>query len=178
MSHYQFKKWFFILVGLLSLAAMSELQAQKKQPNILVIMADDIGLTNLGCYGGDIMGVPTPNIDRIASQGLKLTSFYGQPSCTAGRAAFITGQLPIRTGMTTVGVPGSEVGLQPEDPTLADVLKSKGYATAQFGKNHLGDLEKFLPHRHGFDVFYGNLYHLNANEDPEDLDRPSDPAYK
>jgi arylsulfatase A-like enzyme len=178
MSHYQFKKWFFILVGLLGLAAMSELQAQKKQPNILVIMADDIGLTNLGCYGGDIMGVPTPNIDRIASQGLKLTSFYGQPSCTAGRAAFITGQLPIRTGMTTVGVPGSEVGLQPEDPTLADVLKSKGYATAQFGKNHLGDLEKFLPHRHGFDVFYGNLYHLNANEDPEDLDRPSDPAYK
>jgi arylsulfatase A-like enzyme len=125
------------------LTLVNNLSAQKKQPNNLVIMADDIGLSNLGCFSGDIMGAPTPNIDKLASQGLKLTTFYGHPSCTAGRAAFITGQLPIRTGLTTVGVPGSEVGLQPEDPTLADILKSKAYSTAQFGKNHLGILKNF-----------------------------------
>jgi arylsulfatase len=151
--------------------------AQKK-PNIVVIMADDIGISNLGCYGGDIMGASTPNIDRLAKEGLKLTTFYGQASCTAGRAAFITGQLPVRTGLTTVGISGTDIGLQPEDPTLADVLKTKGYNTAQFGKNHLGDLEKHLPHRHGFDVYFGNLYHLNASEDPEDLDRPNTPEFK
>ena len=126
-------------------------------------------------YGGDIMGVQTPNIDRSRKEGLRLTSFYGQPSCTAGRAAFITGQLPVRTGLTTVGTPGSPAGLQKEDITLAEILKTRGYATAQFGKNHLGDLEEHLPHRHGFDEFFGNLYHLNANEDLEDpgpADRP------
>src|ERR1700759_884131 len=154
--------------------------SQTKKPNILVIMADDIGLKNLGCYGGDIMGVPPPNIDRIASQGLKLTAFYGQPSCTAGRAAFITGQMPIRTGMTTIGIPGSTRGIQKEDPTLAEVLKSAGYNTAQFGKNHLGDRNEFLPTVHGFDEWYGNLYHLNAEEEPEELDYPGqkNPAYK
>jgi arylsulfatase len=133
---------------------------------------------NVSSYGGDIMGVQTPNIDRLAKEGLRLTSFYAQPSCTAGRAAFLTGQLPVRTGMTTVGTPGSPAGLQKEDVTLAEILKSQGYATAQFGKNHLGDLEEHLPHRHGFDEFWGNLYHLNANEDLEDPDRPTNPEFR
>ncbi len=140
-------------------------------PNILVIFGDDIGYQNVSSYGGDIMGVQTPNIDRIGREGMRLTSFYGQPSCTAGRAAFITGQLPVRTGMTLVGLPGSPTGLKKEDVTLAEVLKTKGYATGQFGKNHLGDLEENLPHRRGFDEFWGNLYHLNAQEEPEDPDR-------
>jgi arylsulfatase len=153
-------------------------QAGDERPNIVVIMADDVGWMNVSCYGGDIMGVPTPNIDRLAKEGLRLTSYYAQPSCTAGRAAFITGQLPIRTGLTTVGTPGSPAGLQKEDITLAELLKSKGYSTAQFGKNHLGDLEEHLPHRHGFDEYWGNLYHLNANEDLEDPDRPKDPDFR
>ncbi|MAF30067.1 MAG: arylsulfatase [Croceicoccus sp.] len=144
----------------------------KKKPNILVIFGDDIGYSNVSCFGGDIMGVPTPNIDRIADEGIKLTSFYAQPSCTAGRAAFITGQMPARTGLTTVGCAGAPQGMSSEDPTIAQILKMHGYATAQFGKNHLGDREEHLPHRHGFDEFFGNLYHLNANEDPEDPDRP------
>ena len=148
------------------------------QPNILVIMADDVGWMNVASYGGDIMGVKTPNIDRIGKEGIRLTSFYAQPSCTAGRAAFITGQLPVRTGLTTVGTPGAPAGLQKEDITLAEILKSKGYSTAQFGKNHLGDLEEHLPHRHGFDEFFGNLYHLNANEDLEDTDRPTNPEFR
>ena len=151
--------------------------ADVSKPNIVVIFGDDIGYMNLSSYGGDIMGVQTPNIDRLAKDGLRLTSFYAQPSCTAGRAAFLTGQLPVRTGLTTVGTPGSTVGLQKEDITLAELLKTRGYATAQFGKNHLGDLEEHLPHRHGFDEFWGNLYHLNANEDLEDPDRPQDPEF-
>lgn len=145
--------------------------AADKPPNILVIFGDDIGYMNLSSFGGDIMGVQTPNIDRLAKEGLRLTSFYGHPSCTAGRAAFITGQLPVRTGMTLVGLPGSPTGLKKEDLSLAEVLKTKGYATAQFGKNHLGDLEENLPHRRGFDEFWGNLYHLNAQEEPDDADR-------
>lgn len=153
-------------------------QQAGKQPNILVIMADDVGWMNVSCYGGDILGVATPNIDRIAKEGIRFTSFYAQPSCTAGRAAFLTGQLPVRTGLTTVGTPGSPAGLQKEDPSLAQVLKAKGYRTAQFGKNHLGDLEEHLPHRHGFDEFWGNLYHLNANEDLADPDRPKDPEFR
>jgi arylsulfatase len=147
-------------------------------PNILIIMADDVGWMTVSSYGGDIMGVRTPNIDRIGKEGLRLTSFYAQPSCTAGRAAFITGQLPIRTGLTTVGTPGSPAGLQKEDITLAEILKAKGYATAQFGKNHLGDLEQHIPCRHGFDEFFGNLYHLNGNEDLEDPDRPTNPEFR
>ena len=131
---------------------------QADKPNILVIFGDDVGWMNVSSYGGDIMGVQTPNIDRIGREGLRLTSFYAQPSCTAGRAAFITGQLPVRTGLTTVGTPGSPAGLQKEDITLAEILKTRGYATAQFGKNHLGDLEEQLPHRHGFDEYWGNLY--------------------
>jgi arylsulfatase len=124
------------------------------------------------------MGVQTPNIDRIGREGLRLTSFYAQPSCTAGRAAFVTGQLPVRTGLTTVGTPGSPAGLQKEDITLAEILKARGYATAQFGKNHLGDLDEHLPCRHGFDEYWGNLYHLNASEDLEDPDRPTAPAFR
>ena len=147
-------------------------------PNVLVIFGDDIGWMNVSSYGGDIMGVQTPNIDRIGREGLRLTSFYAQPSCTAGRAAFITGQLPVRTGLTTVGTPGALAGLQKEDIMLAEILKTRGYTTARFGKNHLGDLEEHLPHRHGFDEFWGNLYHLNGNEDLEDPDRPTNPEFR
>lgn len=145
--------------------------AQSQKPNILVIWADDLGVWNVGAYSHGMMG-RTPNIDRIAEEGMLFTDHYAQPSCTAGRAAFITGQYPIRTGLTTIGIPGSPLGLQKEDPTLAEVLKPLGYATGQFGKNHLGDRNEFLPTVHGFDEFYGNLYHLNAEEEPEQLDYP------
>ena len=153
-------------------------QHEQKKPNILVIFGDDIGLWNVGAYTHGMMG-ETPNIDRIAREGVIFTDHYGQPSCTAGRAAFIMGQLPIRTGMTTVGIPGSTRGIQKEDPTLAEVLKSAGYATGQFGKNHLGDRNEFFPTVHGFDEWFGNLYHLNAEEEPEQLDYPGqrDPEY-
>ncbi len=149
------------------------------RPNILVIWGDDIGMWNVGAYTHGLMG-RTPNIDSIASEGMLFTDHYGQPSCTAGRAAFIMGQLPIRTGMTTIGIPGSTRGIQAGDPTLAEVLKSVGYATAQFGKNHLGDRNEFLPTVHGFDEWFGNLYHLNAEEEPEELDYPGqkNPEYK
>ena len=167
-----------LLAVLCSLVALTPLYAADQKPNILVIFGDDIGWMNVSSFGGDIMGVQTPNIDRIGREGLRLTSFYAQPSCTAGRAAFITGQLPIRTGLTTVGTTGSPAGLNKADVTLAEILKSRGYSTAQFGKNHLGDLEEHLPHRHGFDEFWGNLYHLNANEDLEDPDRPTNPEFR
>ena len=137
------------------------------QPNILVIWGDDIGITNLSCYSDGLMGYRTPNIDRIATEGMRFTDSYGEQSCTAGRASFITGQSVFRTGLSKVGVPGADVGLQAEDVTIAELLKPLGYATGQFGKNHLGDLNKFLPTVHGFDEFYGNLYHLNAEEEPE-----------
>jgi arylsulfatase A-like enzyme len=152
--------------------------APEKKPNILVIFGDDIGTWNVGVYTHGMMG-KTPNIDRIANEGMLFTDHYAQPSCTAGRAAFIMGQLPIRTGMTTIGIPGSTRGIQKSDPTLAEVLKSQGYATAQFGKNHLGDRNEFLPTVHGFDEWFGNLYHLNAEEEPEELDYPGqkNPAY-
>ena len=145
--------------------------AADKKPNILVIWGDDIGMWNVGAYSHGMMG-KTPNIDRIGREGMLFTDHYGQPSCTAGRAAFIMGQLPIRTGMTTIGIPGSKRGIQKSDPTLAEVLKTQGYATAQFGKNHQGDRNEFLPTVHGFDEWYGNLYHLNAEEEPEELDYP------
>jgi arylsulfatase len=145
--------------------------AAQERPNIVVIFGDDIGYWNLGAYTHGMMG-ETPNIDRIAREGILFTDHYGQPSCTAGRAAFLTGQLPIRSGMTTVGIPGSTLGIQKEDPTIAEVLKSVGYATAQFGKNHLGDRNEFFPTVHGFDEWFGNLYHLNAEEEPEQLDYP------
>jgi arylsulfatase A-like enzyme len=145
-----------------------------EQPNVLLVMADDIGWFDVGAYHRGIMGGATPNIDRIASEGVLLTDAYAQASCTAGRAAFITGQIPMRTGLTSVGLPGAPQGIQPEDPTLADLLKPQGYMTAQHGKNHLGDRNEFLPTVHGFDEFYGNLYHLNAEEEPEQPDYPRD----
>jgi arylsulfatase len=146
--------------------------SDKKKPNILVIWGDDIGITNLSCYSDGLMGYRTPNIDRIANEGLKFTDAYGQQSCTAGRAAFITGQSPYRTGLTKVGMPGADIGLQAEDATIAELLKPLGYATGQFGKNHFGDKNKYLPTVHGFDEFFGNLYHLNAEEEPENVDYP------
>jgi arylsulfatase A-like enzyme len=148
-----------------------------KKPNILIIWGDDIGWFNISAYNHGIMGYKTPNIDRIAREGALFTDWYGQQSCTAGRAAFITGQSPIRTGMTKVGLPGAKLGLQPEDATIAELLKPLGYACGQFGKNHLGDRDEFLPTVHGFDEFFGNLYHLNAEEEPENVDYPKDPEF-
>lgn len=150
----------------------------KGQPNILFIMSDDIGWFNVSCYNHGIMGYRTPNIDRIAKEGAMFTDFYGQQSCTAGRAAFITGQSPIRTGLTKVGLPGATLGLSAEDPSVGDFMKSFGYATGQFGKNHLGDRNEHLPTVHGFDEFFGNLYHLNAEEEPESPDYPKDPGFR
>ena len=152
--------------------------AKTKQPNILVIWGDDIGIANLSCYTHGLMGYETPNIDRLAKEGMMFTDSYGEQSCTAGRSSFITGQSCYRTGLSKVGIPGADVGLQAEDATIAEVLKPLGYATGQFGKNHLGDMNKYLPTVHGFDEFYGNLYHLNAEEDPEDPDYPKDPKFK
>jgi arylsulfatase len=148
-----------------------------KRPNILIIWGDDIGVSNLSCYSDGLMGYRTPNIDRIAHEGVRFTDYYGEQSCTAGRAAFITGQNPYRTGMTKVGMPGADVGLRAEDPTIATMLKSEGYATGQFGKNHLGDRDEFLPTMHGFDEFFGNLYHLNAEEEPEIGDYPTEEEF-
>ena len=142
------------------------------KPNILVIWGDDIGITNLSCYSDGLMGYRTPNIDRLANEGTRFTDAYGEQSCTAGRAAFISGQSVYRTGMSKVGIPGSDIGWSEEDPTIATLLKPHGYATGQFGKNHFGDLNKYLPTAHGFDEFFGNLYHLNAEEEPELPDYP------
>jgi arylsulfatase A-like enzyme len=152
---------------------MKEVNMPAQQPNILVIWGDDIGISNLSCYSNGVMGYRTPNIDRIADEGAMFTDYYGEQSCTAGRAAFICGQNPIRTGLTKVGMPGATVGLRSEDPTIATALKAHGYATGQFGKNHLGDRDEFLPTAHGFDEFFGNLYHLNAEEEPELADYPT-----
>ena len=149
-----------------------------KKPNILIIWGDDIGWFNVSAYNLGVMGYRTPNIDRVAKEGCLFTDWYGQQSCTAGRAAFITGQSPIRTGLTKVGLPGADLGLRPEDPTIADVLKPLGYTCGQFGKNHLGDRDEFLPTAHGFDEFFGNLYHLNAEQEPENPDYPKDPEFK
>ncbi len=152
-------------------ATAADKPGEEQRPNILVIFGDDIGYWNVGAYTHGMMG-RTPSIDSIAKDGMLFTDHYGQPSCTAGRAAFIMGQYPVRTGMTTIGIPGSKRGIQKSDPTLAEVLKSQGYATGQFGKNHLGDRNEFLPTVHGFDEWFGNLYHLNAEEEPEELDYP------
>ena len=148
------------------------------KPNILIIWGDDIGWFNVSAYNHGIMGYRTPNIDRVFKEGCMFTDWYGQQSCTAGRAAFITGQSPIRTGLTKVGLPGADLGLRPEDPTIADVLRPLGYVCGQFGKNHLGDRDEFLPTAHGFDEFFGNLYHLNAEQEPENPDYPKDPEFK
>jgi len=157
------------------LCAAAHVQAQDaKKPNIVVIMGDDIGQFNISAYNMGMMGYRTPNIDSIAKEGALFTDWYGQQSCTAGRAAFITGQAPIRSGLTKVGLPGAPEGMMIEDPTIAGLLKPLGYATGQFGKNHLGDRDEMLPTNHGFDEFYGNLYHLNAEEEPENPDYPAD----
>ncbi|WP_078083920.1 arylsulfatase [Microbulbifer mangrovi] len=152
-------------------------QAQEK-PNILVIWGDDIGMWNISANSKGMMGYMTPNIDRIAKEGLSFTDYYGQQSCTAGRAAFMGGNVPVRTGMTKVGLPGAKEGWQKTDVTIAAVMKSMGYATGQFGKNHFGDRDEHLPTNQGFDVFFGNLYHLNAEEEPENRDYPKDPEFR
>jgi len=167
-----------VVVALSAIALPSRATAETKKPNILVIMGDDIGWYNASIYNRGDMGYQTPNIDRIGKEGGLFLSWYGQQSCTAGRAAFITGQSPIRTGLTKVGLPGADIGLTAKDPSVADVMKSLGYATGQFGKNHLGDRNEFLPCVHGFDEFFGNLYHLNAEEEPENPDYPKDPRFR
>ena len=165
-------------VAVLTLAATPLAAQEQQQPNILVIWGDDIGWYNISAYNLGVMGYRTPNIDRIAREGALFTDWYGQQSCTAGRAAFITGQSPVRTGLTKVGLPGADLGLQEEDPTIAGLLKNHGYMTGQYGKNHLGDLDEHMPTNHGFDEFFGNLYHLNAEEEPENPDYPQDPTFK
>ena len=152
--------------------------AQDKKPNIVIIWGDDIGQTNVSAYSRGLMGYETPNIDRVAKEGVMFTDYYGEQSCTAGRSAFITGQSVYRTGLSKVGLPGADIGMRKEDPTIAEMLKAQGYATGQFGKNHLGDKDEFLPTAHGFDEFYGNLYHLNAEEEPELPDYPKDPEFR
>ena len=156
--------------------AIAPAHAADKKPNILVIWGDDVGIWNISAYHRGMMGGTTPNIDRLAKQGMMFMDHYGQASCTAGRAAFILGQYPIRSGMSTVGLPGATQGLQKEDPTLGNLLKPLGYATGWFGKDHLGDRDEHLPTAHGFDEFFGILYHLNAGEYPEQYDFPKDPA--
>jgi len=173
-------KALFLLTNI-SVAAIATAPAvaqQQQRPNIVIIWGDDIGQSNVSAYSRGMMGYQTPNIDRVANEGVMFTDYYAEQSCTAGRASFITGQSGLRTGMTKVGLPGATLGLQKEDPTIAELLKPLGYATGQFGKNHLGDRNEFLPTAHGFDEFYGNLYHLNAEEEPELPDYPKDPAFR
>jgi len=161
-----------LAIAMLFVSATVSLAAAPDKPNILVIFGDDIGMYNISAYHRGMMGGSTPNIDRIANEGALFTDYYAQQSCTAGRAAFITGQHPFRTGLLTIGMPGAKQGLQDQDPTLAELLQPHGYTSGQFGKNHLGDLDEYLPTNHGFDEFYGNLYHLNAEEEPETYHYP------
>jgi arylsulfatase len=167
-----------VAVALMVAFGHPEAQAQQQKPNILVIMGDDIGWYNVSAYNMGVMGYRTPNIDRIAKEGAVFTDWYAEQSCTAGRSAFITGQSPIRTGLTKVGLPGTDIGLRAADPSVGEILKAQGYATGQFGKNHLGDKDEFLPTNHGFDEFFGNLYHLNAEQEPENPDYPKNPAFR
>jgi arylsulfatase len=157
---------FATLVAVSGASSPGSAQQQPQRPNIVAIMGDDIGWFNIGAYHRGIMAGRTPNLDQLASEGMLFTDYYAEASCTAGRANFITGELPIRTGLTTVGQAGSAIGMPDEAPTIANVLKSMGYATGQFGKNHLGDRNQFLPTVHGFDEFFGYLYHLDGMEDP------------
>ncbi|MEM6468241.1 MAG: arylsulfatase [Planctomycetota bacterium] len=160
------------------LASAVSISSAADKPNIVIIWGDDIGRANISAYTHGLMGYKTPNIDRVAREGVMFTDYYAEQSCTAGRASFIMGQHGLRTGLTKVGLPGATVGMQKEDPTIAGLLKNHGYATGQFGKNHLGDRDEMLPTNHGFDEFYGNLYHLNAEEEPEHVDYPKDPAFR
>jgi arylsulfatase A-like enzyme len=166
------------LANAITLAQVEKATQAGKKPNIVIIWGDDIGQSNISAYTQGLMGYRTPNIDRVAKEGMLFTDYYAEQSCTAGRASFITGQHGLRTGLTKVGLPGATLGLRKEDPTIAELLKPLGYATAQIGKNHLGDRNEFLPTVHGFDEFYGNLYHLNAEEEPELPDYPKDPAFR
>jgi arylsulfatase A-like enzyme len=166
-----------VIASAFGVAAPANAQTPAR-PNIVIIWGDDIGISNVSAYSEGLMGYQTPNIDRIAREGMKFTDLYAEQSCTAGRSSFITGQSGLRTGLTKVGLPGATLGLRKEDPTIAELLKPQGYATGQFGKNHLGDRNEFLPTVHGFDEFYGNLYHLNAEEEPELPDYPKDPAFR
>ena len=189
-NRHRLKRYVLLMIGTAFFAAglAEPTQAQQQpqtqsqnsggRPNILVIFGDDIGQSNISAYTHGLMGYQTPNIDRIAHDGTMFTDYYAEQSCTSGRSSFITGQSVLRTGLSKVGIPGATVGLQPEDITIAEALKPLGYATGQFGKNHVGDRNEFLPTVHGFDEFYGNLYHLNAEEDPEDPDYPKDPRFK
>ncbi|GAM64068.1 arylsulfatase [Vibrio ishigakensis] len=170
------KRRLAIIASVLLGAAGTSVAAEK--PNILVIWGDDIGQSNISAYTFGLMGYKTPNIDRIAKEGMMFTDYYGEQSCTAGRSTFITGQSVLRTGLSKVGLPGADLGLQAEDVTIAELLKPHGYATGQFGKNHLGDKDEHLPTAHGFDEFFGNLYHLNAEEEPENIDYPKDPEFR
>ncbi|MHC5084117.1 MAG: arylsulfatase [Planctomycetota bacterium] len=166
------------VLGLCVLICASPAWAAEKKPNILVIWGDDIGLTNLSVNTRGMMGYKTPNIDRVANEGMIFTDYYGEQSCTAGRSSFITGQSVFRTGLSKVGLPGAKEGMNEKDPTIAGLLKAQGYATGQFGKNHLGDRDEHLPTNHGFDEFLGNLYHLNAEEEPENEDYPKNPEFR
>jgi arylsulfatase A-like enzyme len=163
---------------LLCVAWIAGLASAADKPNIVVIWGDDIGQSNISAYTMGLVGYHTPNIDRVAREGMIFTDYYGEQSCTAGRSSFITGQSVFRTGLSKVGLPGADLGLQKEDPTIAELLKPQGYATGQFGKNHLGDRDEFLPTNHGFDEFLGNLYHLNAEEEPEHQDYPKNPEFR
>ena len=163
----------FLILSLL-LFFVGSANAATDKPNILVIWGDDVGQSNISYYTHGLMGYETPNIDRIAKEGMAFTDYYGEQSCTAGRSSFIMGQSVFRTGLSKVGLPGAKEGMMVEDPTIAGLLKDQGYATGQFGKNHLGDRDEHLPTNHGFDEFYGNLYHLNAEEEPENEDYPGD----
>jgi arylsulfatase A-like enzyme len=178
LHHLKFLVSAAIALALCASASIVFAQTKAKKPNILVIWGDDIGGFNVSAYNMGMMGYKTPNIDRIAKEGALFTDWYGQQSCTAGRAAFITGQSPIRTGLTKVGLPGAPEGMKKEDPTIATLLKAQGYVTGQFGKNHLGDRDEMMPTAHGFDEFFGNLYHLNAEEEPEHPDYPKNPEFK
>ena len=164
------------LVAALLVAPLSVFASDK--PNFLMLWGDDVGYWNVSAYNQGMMGYETPNIDSIAKDGMLFTHAYGEQSCTAGRAAFVTGQSGFRTGLLKVGLPGAKEGMDQRDPTIAEYLKSKGYMTGQFGKNHLGDRDEHLPTNHGFDEFIGNLYHLNAEEEPEHPDYPKDPAFR
>ena len=179
MKSVSLKTFTVAMVALLALClTVTAAFAAKDKPNILVIWGDDIGIENISYNNRGMMGYMTPNIDRIAKEGIGFTDYYAQQSCTAGRAAFVGGSVPVRSGMTKVGLPGAKEGWQKTDVTMATVLKSQGYATGQFGKNHVGDLDEHLPTMHGFDEFMGNLYHLNAEEEPEHRDYPKDPEFR
>ena len=172
-----------LLTALFAVLAMASrpgsiLAEDLTKPNILVIWGDDVGQSNISAYTRGLVGYKTPNIDRIADEGMMFTDYYGEQSCTAGRASFIMGQSVFRTGLSKVGLPGAELGMREEEPTIAALLKARGYATGQFGKNHLGDKDIHLPTNHGFDEFFGNLYHLNAEEEPENMDYPKNPEFR